>query len=81
MDSHTPPTTYKTHILIGQTSTGSMTVICQWPHLPRQAEVQQKIDAVRDTYATYLLCTPTSIMPAGNNSARKDRSSPSSRYR
>ena len=62
---------YKTHILIGQTSAGKMTVIWQWPHVPRQAEVQQKIEEVREAYATYLLCTPTSIMPADQKSARQ----------
>jgi hypothetical protein len=29
----------------------------------RQDELQQKIDAECSTYATFLLCTPTSIMP------------------
>ena len=58
---------YKTHILIRRTSTGDMTVIGEWPHVPRQAEVQQKIDGARQRYAMYLLCTPTSIMTAGGN--------------
>jgi hypothetical protein len=62
---------YKTHILIGQTSTGKLTVIWQWPHVPHQAEVQQKIGEVRETYVTYLLCTPTSIMAADESSRRQ----------
>jgi hypothetical protein len=57
----------KTHILIGRTSSGDMTVIGEWPHVPRQAEVQQKIDGARQRCATYLLCTPTSIMSADGN--------------
>ena len=32
---------YNTHILIGCTSDGKMTMICHWPQLPRQAEVEQ----------------------------------------
>ena len=64
------PIDYKTHILIGHASSGKMTVICHWPHVPRQDEVQKKIDGVQDTYAAFLLCTPTSIMPAkGTTSA------------
>jgi hypothetical protein len=65
---------YKTHILIGCTASGNMTVIYHWPHLPRQEEVQQKINAERSTYATYLLCTPTSMMPAMNDAGPKPRS-------
>jgi len=60
---------YKTHILIGRTSTGDMTVIGEWPYLPLQTEVQQRIDAARQRYAVYLLCTPTSIMPADGNAS------------
>jgi hypothetical protein len=65
---------YKTHILIGHTSSGMMTVICHWPYVPRQEEVQRKIDAECSTYAAFLLCTPTSIMPVANG-GRKLRSS------
>jgi hypothetical protein len=64
---------YKTHILIGYTASGKMTVIYHWPHVPRQEEVQQKIDAECSTYATYLLCTPTSIMPVANDGGPKPR--------
>jgi hypothetical protein len=60
---------YKTHILIGVRSNGVMTVIADWPNVPRQAEVQQKMDEARNGYTTFVLCTPTSILPAGNNSA------------
>jgi hypothetical protein len=58
---------YKTHILVGVRSNGVMTVIADWPHVPRQVEVQKEIDAARDGYATFVLCTPTSILPAGSS--------------
>ena len=58
------PIDYKTHILIGIRANGMMSVICHWPHVPRQAEVQQKIEATRDPYVSFALCTPTSILPA-----------------
>ena len=64
---------YKTHILIGRTSAGDMTVIGEWPHVPRQAEVQKKIDGARQRYAMYLLCTPTSIMAADGNGSNGRR--------
>ena len=66
---------YKTHILIGFASSGKMTVICRWPHLPRQAEVQRAIDTLQEGYTTFLLCTPTSIMPVKRNGERKQNSS------
>jgi len=56
---------YKTHILIGFRLNGTMTVIADWPHVPKQAEVQEEIGAARDGYVTFALCTPTSIIPAG----------------
>jgi hypothetical protein len=55
---------YKTHILIGVRSNGSMTVLCHWPHVPRQSEVQHKIASTHEHYDTYVLCTPTSVMSA-----------------
>lgn len=58
---------YKTHILIGVRDNGVMTVIADWPHVPKQAEVQNEIDACRNGYVTYVLCTPTSIMPAAQS--------------
>jgi hypothetical protein len=58
---------YRTHILIGVRPNGVMTVIADWPHVPRQAEVQQKIDEARNGYATFALCTPTSILSADSN--------------
>ena len=42
-----------------------MTVIADWPHVPKQAEVQKEIDGARDGFAAFVLCTPTSIIPAG----------------
>ena len=58
---------YKTHLLIGVRPNGVMTVIADWPHVPKQAEVLEQIRQARDGYATFALCTPTSIMPAGNS--------------
>jgi hypothetical protein len=66
---HTDPAAidYKTHILIGVRANGVMTVIADWPHVPKQTEVQKEIDDARDGYATFVLCTPTSIIPAGGH--------------
>ena len=58
---------YKTHILIGVRPNGVMAVLAEWPHVPKQAEVQHEIDAAGNGYVTFVLCTPTSIMPAGGN--------------
>ena len=58
---------YRTHILIGVRPNGVMSVIADWPHVPRQAEVQQKMDEARNGYVTFALCTPTSIIPASGN--------------
>ena len=58
---------YKTHILIGVRDNGVMTVIADWPHVPKQSEVQEEIDTSRNGYVTYVLCTPTSIMPPNHN--------------
>jgi len=44
-------------------ASGSMTVICHWSHVPRQADVQDQIDKVREPYASFVLCTPTAILP------------------
>jgi hypothetical protein len=66
---------YKTHILIGLAAGGKMVVLHHWSHVPRQDEVQQKIDAECSTYAMFLLCTPTSIMPAKSNGERQQKSS------
>jgi hypothetical protein len=56
---------YKTHILIGIRANGVMAVIADWPHVPLQVDVQKEIDGARDGYATFVLCTPTSVIPAG----------------
>jgi hypothetical protein len=53
----------------GQQLSDMMTVIADWPHLPKQAEVQGKINEARDGYVTFALCTPTSILPAAIASA------------
>jgi hypothetical protein len=34
---------YKTHILIGVRTNGIMTVIAEWPHVPKQSEVIEEI--------------------------------------
>jgi hypothetical protein len=59
--------TYKTHILIGVRENGLMTVIADWPHVPKQSEVQARINDTRNGYLSFMLCTPTSIMPADHN--------------
>ena len=61
---------YKTHILIGLRPTGIMTVIADWPYVPRQAEVQEQIDVTREDYDTFVLSTPTSIMPGNRRRPR-----------
>ena len=66
--------TYKTHILIGVRANGVMTVIADWPHLPKQSEVQDRIDDAHNGYVSFALCTPTSIMPAGANGGHSGRS-------
>jgi hypothetical protein len=63
---------YKTHILIGVRDSGVMTVIADWPHLPKQTEVQKKIDTSRNGYVAFVLCTPTSIMPAGGHGGARE---------
>jgi hypothetical protein len=60
--SGSQPIDYKTHILIGVRSNGVMTVISDWPHVPTRAQVQDEIDATRDGYVTFALCTPTSVI-------------------
>ena len=54
---------YKTHILVGVRPNG-MKVLADWPYVPKQSEVQREIENGRNGYVTYVLCTPTSIMPA-----------------
>ena len=66
--------TYKTHILIGVRENGVMTVIADWPNVPKQSEVDDRIRDSRNGYVSFALCTPTSIMPAkgnGGHSARR----------
>lgn len=66
---------YNTHILIGCTSDGKMTMICHWPHLPRKAEVEQAMHLSKEGHATFLLCTPTSVLPVNGNCQRGQQSS------
>ena len=70
---------YKTHILIGVGVDGVMEVIADWPHVPPQAEVQKEIDGTHEPYVTFVLCTPTSIMPA-ERSAPKAQKTTLSRF-
>jgi len=71
---------YKIHLLIGYASKGTMGVIFHWPHLPRQEEVQQKIESVREAYAHSCCarrlrsCTPRTI---GLSRASRDLHGPS----
>ena len=58
---------YKTHILIGVRSNRIMTVIADWPHVPKQAEVQKEIDSAGNGYVAFALCTPTSILSGNGN--------------
>jgi hypothetical protein len=67
--------TYKSHILIGVRENAVMTVIADWPHLPKQSEVEDRINDTRNDYSAFVLCTPTSIMPAGGNGTHAGHSS------
>jgi hypothetical protein len=73
-DNKTQEFDYKTHILIACTAEGKMSVVCHWPHLPRQAEVHREIDGSKEGHTTFLLCTPTSILPIEANGQLKRRS-------
>ena len=64
---------YKTHILIGVRPSG-MTVLADWPYVPKQSEVLREIERGRNGYVTYVLCTPTSIMPASGDGVPKSGS-------
>jgi hypothetical protein len=58
---------YTTHILIGVKKSGEMTVLAQWPRVPRQADVDGKIQSAKEPYIKFVLCTPTSNMgPPGH---------------
>ena len=58
---------YNTHILIGVRPRDVMTVIADWPHVPKQADVERKISEARNGYVGFALCTPTSLLPASGN--------------
>jgi hypothetical protein len=64
---------YKTHILVGVRPSG-MTVLADWPYVPRQSEVEREIEKGRNGYVAYPLCTPTSIMPASGGGVPKSGS-------
>ena len=62
---------YATHILIGVRKNGEMAVLAHWPRVPRQAEVDSKIRSANESYKSFVLCTPTSIMgPPGVPSSK-----------
>ena len=63
MDAGDAQIDYRTHILVGVRADGVMTIIDDWPHVPMQADVQGVIDGTRGPYASFALCTPTSILP------------------
>jgi hypothetical protein len=50
-----PGIDYKTHLLIGVRANGAMTVICHWPYLPRQVEVQQQMEKTKEPHDTFIL--------------------------
>ena len=64
---------YKTHILVGVRPDG-MKVLADWAYVPKQADVQKEIEAARDGYVTFMLCSPTSIMPVSGDGAPKSGS-------
>jgi hypothetical protein len=68
---------YTTHILIDIRASGIMTVISDWPYVPPQSEVESMIDCTREPYVTFVLCTPTSIMPADRGAPKAPRPAPS----
>jgi hypothetical protein len=59
-----PSLDYNTHVLIGVRANGDMTVICHWSRVPPLIEVQRRIDGSKQPFVTFMLCTPTSILPA-----------------
>jgi hypothetical protein len=61
---------YKTRVLIGVHANGDMTVICRWSHVPPLAEVQQRIRGSGQPFVAFMLCTPTSILPATGSEYR-----------
>ena len=66
---------YATHILIGiKKSSGDMTVLAKWPGVPRQADVDGKIQSAGEAYASFVLCTPTSIITSPSATRRSVRS-------
>jgi hypothetical protein len=62
---------YSTHILIGIKKSGDMTVLAHWPRVPRQADVDGKIQSAEQAYASFVLCTPTSIITGPSASPAK----------
>jgi hypothetical protein len=72
-DTDARPVDYKTHILIGVRANGVMTVICDWPHVPTQADVQEEMEGARDGYVAFALCTRSlrwTTTPAALRAAR-----------
>jgi hypothetical protein len=63
MDTGEAQIDYRTHILVGVRTDGVMTIIKNWPCVPTQADVQAVIDGTRGPFASFALCTPTSVLP------------------
>jgi hypothetical protein len=57
-----PELDHKTHILIGIRASRTMTILWHWPKVPAHAEVQERIDATKESFTAFLLCTPKSIL-------------------
>ena len=73
---------YKTHILIGAgVRLGVMEVIADWPHAP-SASGGADTDRLRthEPHVTFVLCTPTSIMPAEPECTQSAKTLPLSRF-
>jgi hypothetical protein len=56
---------YTTHILIGVKKSGEMTVLAQWPRVPRQADVDGKIQSAKEPYIKFVLCRSITAIRAG----------------
>src|SRR4051794_21247213 len=61
---------YSTHILIGVEESGDMTVLAQWPRVPRQADVDRKIQSAGETYVSFVPA-PTSIITSPGAAPKK----------
>ena len=68
---------YKTHIHVAFGPSGVMTVIADWPHVPKQSEVQLEIERGRNGYMTYTCFAHQTfrfLMPASGDGGQKSGS-------